>query len=539
MKLDTRWAAVAAAALAGAAQAQLTTTTVATGLARPVHLTQPPGDDRIFLIEQRTGSTGRVRILAGSTLLPNAYLSLTVSTLSEQGLLGLAFHPDFATNRHLFVNYTRPDGDTVIARFTQSGTAANQVDLASQLILLVVDQPESNHNGGTIAFGADGYLYIGMGDGGGGFDPRNAAQNIESPLGKFLRIDVDRDDFPSDPLRNYGIPSDNPFASTAGLDEIWSYGLRNPWKWGFDARRLGGFDAMHIEDVGQEEREEINWEPFGTGGRNYGWLPLEGTRPTGIGTPSPSMTPPIYEYTHADGCSISGGVVYRGARLGPDYWGRLFFGDYCGGWVRSLELTFDPLTGAAVAGPARDEGIGAGFGLMAVAQDASGEMYMLRQNGEVRRITRSDPNRALGVQVTFEAVVPDGRRPRHVSVTYRRASQPDRAIVAGLPPSDALTLPLYREATSVYVSAPGFLKRRFDFAAGASDPSPLEVALLNGDVTRDDRVDIDDFLVLASAYETAPGDPNYAEAADLNGDGPVDLDDFLILSANYERAGES
>jgi glucose/arabinose dehydrogenase len=292
----------------------------ATGFSSPVEIANA-GDDRLFVVQQ----TGIIKILnANQTTNPSAFLNISslLSTGGERGLLGLAFHPNYATNGYFYVNYTNTSGSTVIARYSVSTANANLANSGSAMIMLTIAQPFSNHNGGTLRFGPDGYLYIGMGDGGSGGDPGNRAQNKNVLLGKMLRIDVDSD-------TPYGIPSTNPYASTDGSDEIWAIGMRNPWKFSFDT--VDG--NLWIADVGQENVEEINKVAVGDGGYNFGWRCYEGNSPyetTGCAAQN-TMTFPFTTYSSAGGsgnCSITGGYVYRGTTY-PNFVGKYFFADYC------------------------------------------------------------------------------------------------------------------------------------------------------------------------------------------------------------------
>ena len=285
---------------------------------------------------------------AAASILGNDFLNLTgsVSCCGEQGLLGLAFAPDYASSGRFYVNFTNTSGDTVVARFTRSSTPTladplSRFDLQLEGTRRFVSQPFANHNGGHLAFGPDGYLYIGLGDGGSGNDPDHRAQNPNELLGKMLRIDVNVPD--TDSL-GYRIPPDNPFlGASIARDEIWAFGLRNPWRYSFDDVARGGTGALVIGDVGQNSREEIDYEPRGAGGRNYGWRNFEGTRDNVTSRPlfSPP-TDPIFDYGRTDGISVTGGFVYRGARLGAAYRGRYFFADYSGR-VWSLALTIELL----------------------------------------------------------------------------------------------------------------------------------------------------------------------------------------------------
>lgn len=291
----------------------------ASGFTSPVEITNA-GDSRLFVVEQG----GLVKILnSNGTIQPVPFLNLSsvISTGGERGLLGLAFHPNYSSNGFVFVNYTNTSGNTVIARYTMNLTDANVVSPTDIQILLTITQPFSNHNGGTIKFGPDGYLYIGMGDGGSAGDPGNRAQNKNVLLGKMLRIDVDS-------ASPYGIPPTNPYVGVDGSDEIWAIGLRNPWKFSFDSST----GDLWIADVGQGEVEEINKVPSTTAGLNYGWKCYEGNAvyTAGCAVTGTTYTFPLAQYTHSQtgGCSITGGYVYRGAAY-PNFQGNYFFGDYC------------------------------------------------------------------------------------------------------------------------------------------------------------------------------------------------------------------
>ena len=390
MKWKTIGLALAAAggltALASAGNPDLEREVVVTGLARPVQVTHAPGDtDRLFIVEARSGATGRVRIfdLNSNSLLPTPFLTQTVNTSSEQGLLGLAFHPDYATNGYVFVNYTR-NGNTFIDRWTVSSTNPNVVDSASRTAVMVISQPFSNHNGGWLGFGPDGYLYIATGDGGSFNDPGNRSQDITNQLlGKMLRIDVDGDAFPGDPNRNYEIPASNPLVGVTGDDEIWSWGLRNPWRCSFD-RDTGD---LYIGDVGQNAREEISFQSASsTGGENYGWRCMEANRCTGLSGCtcfSAQLTDPIWEYTQgANGRSVTGGHVYRGAAM-PWLSGTYFYGDYISGRIWSFEYDGTPLGNND--NTLRTD-IGPVGGISAFGEDANGELYMVALSGTIYRI---------------------------------------------------------------------------------------------------------------------------------------------------------
>ena len=342
--------------------------TVATGLSSPVDLQSPTGDPRLFIVEQ----PGRIRIVQNGQLVSTPFLDIRskVGSGGERGLLGLAFHPNFATNRFFYVNYTDLSGDTRVERYTVPAATPNVADPASAKLIITIDQPFSNHNGGQLQFGPDGKLYIGMGDGGSGGDPDNHAQNRGDLLGDLLRIDVDAGD-------PYGIPADNPYAaSTQFRREIWAYGLRNPWRFSFD--RASG--VLFIADVGQNEFEEINAVSATQAGINYGWRLMEGTHcynPSNCSTNGLQL--PVHEYSHNDGCSVTGGYVYRGTAI-PGIVGHYFYSDWCSGFLKSFRV---------VNGAATDHGtwsVGDLGNVLSFGLDAAAELYVLTQNGQVRKL---------------------------------------------------------------------------------------------------------------------------------------------------------
>lgn len=296
------------------------------GLRSPVGMAHASdGSGRLFVLEQY----GMIRVVQGGSVLPQPFLDIVSQVNNqgnEQGLLGLAFHPRYNENGYFYLNYTDLNGDTVIARFQVSPDDPNRADPASETRLFHIPQPYANHNGGGMEFGPDGYLYLGLGDGGAAGDPLNNGQSLNSLLGKILRIDVDQGD-------PYAIPVDNPFASGGGLREIWAYGLRNPWRFSFD--RLTG--DLYIGDVGQNQWEEIDYLPAGApGGANFGWNYFEGSHPyQGVLPSTQTVIAPVAEYSHAEGCSVTGGVVYRGERL-PEWQGVYLYGDYCTGRIWGL-----------------------------------------------------------------------------------------------------------------------------------------------------------------------------------------------------------
>ena len=331
--------------------------------------TSPTGDSRLFVVEK----VGTIAVFEADVEKAEKFLNISflVSTGPEQGLLGMAFHPDYAINGLFYVYYTDVSGDAVVAEYTVSGNP-DLADAASRNPIMVLEQENTNHNGGMIDFGEDGYLWIGFGDGGGSGDPFNHAEDPLTLLGTMVRIDVDGDDFPTDDNRDYAIPADNPYVgSAAGKDEVWAYGLRNPWRWSFDNEA----DLLIIADVGQSDWEEINVAPVADEGINYGWDILEGTHcfePV-TGCSSFGTQLPVYEYDHLTGQSITGGYVYRGAAM-PDLNGVYFYGDASSGWVKSFRY----LGGEAVFHQDWDDlAISTVWGF---AEDDDGELYVMGDN---------------------------------------------------------------------------------------------------------------------------------------------------------------
>jgi len=341
---------------------------VATGLANPVDLQEPPdGSGRLFVVEQ----PGTIRIIQSGALVSTPFLDITsrVASGGEMGLLGLAFHPDFAQNRRFFVDYTSTAGGTrhtVIAEYLESAADPNLAE-PTENIILAVDQPFANHNGGQIAFGPDGFLYVALGDGGSGGDPLGNGQNLSTLLGKLLRIDVDS-------AASYAAPADNPFVGLTGADEIWAYGLRNPWRFSFD-RSTG---RLFLADVGQGDFEEVD---IITRGGNYGWSIMEGNHcypPPSATCDMTGLILPIAEYGHDEGGSVTGGFVYRGPLI-TRLRGTYVFGDFISGnlwglseespgvWSRSLLLA-------------------TGLNISSFGQDGAGELYVLDYNGTVYRL---------------------------------------------------------------------------------------------------------------------------------------------------------
>jgi glucose/arabinose dehydrogenase len=392
-------------------QIRLQSILYAAGFSTPVAIVQDPTNRTVQVVVEQGG---RVRVVESGAVQPADFLDLrsVVSAGGERGLLGLAFAPDYASSGRVFVNFTNRDGHTVIARFRRSSNPL-VADTATRFDLriggsAVIAQPFANHNGGHLEFGPDGFMYIGLGDGGSANDPAHRAQNPTELLGKMLRIDVN---VPDADASGYRVPPSNPFVAggpTGTRHEIWSFGLRNPWRYTFDLPARGGTGALVLGDVGQGGFEEVNYEPRGRGGRNYGWRNREGAHDN-IQTLPPAfgpLTDPIFEYPRSQGQAITGGYVYRGSRLGAAYLGRYFFADFSQGRVWSIALTVDN-NGEAQASPLLEHtgelgGTATLGNVSSFGVDADGELFIVSHSfGRILRIVNpsSPPPTPTGLRI--------------------------------------------------------------------------------------------------------------------------------------------
>jgi glucose/arabinose dehydrogenase len=388
------------------ADASLRLELVASGFTSAVAFVEDPVVPGTFLVVTQDGV---VHVISGGVTRETPFLDLRdlVSRGGERGLLGLAFPPNAAESGRLFVNFTDRAGHTVIARFERRPDDPLVADPASRFDLQWPDgqrfiaQPYSNHNGGHLAFGPDGYLYLGMGDGGSANDPQNRAQSPDTLLGKMLRLDVN---VAADDARGYVVPPDNPFVGLEGvLPEIWAFGYRNPWRYAFDDLGPGATNALVVGDVGQGAREEIDYEPAAAGGRNYGWRHREGSIATPGVPPAPvefgPLIEPLFDYGRGRGQAVTGGFVYRGSALPDRFLGRYFFGDYGSGRVWSLGLAMDADAGEAVVVDEiehTDELGGTRRGLASFARDLAGELYLVTQGGDIYRMASDEAVNADG-----------------------------------------------------------------------------------------------------------------------------------------------
>jgi glucose/arabinose dehydrogenase len=375
------------ALLAGAAAAQdMRLEKLVSGLDEPVFLLAVPGDAQTLLILEKKG---RLRAWRGGEMQSRDVLDLRekISDVSERGLLGMAFHPKFGPeNRAVFIHYSDKRGNTIIARFLMPVPAEPDspatIDPKSEKILLTIEQPWPNHNGGMIAFGPkDGYLYVGMGDGGAANDPNNAGQDLGNLLGKILRIDVDQGE-------TYGIPPTNPFVKTPGArPEIWAWGIRNAWRFCFDPEN----GDLWIGDIGQNLWEEIDWLPGNhPGGANFGWRILEGTHDFNVphGTDKSTLVPPVYEFPHGgktNHCSVSGGYVYRGSAM-PWLRGSYFWADYCSNVIGTLRVDRDGKLTEEVDRTSQLDPEGKLRSIVSFGEDAQRELYVISLGGTIWKI---------------------------------------------------------------------------------------------------------------------------------------------------------
>jgi glucose/arabinose dehydrogenase len=373
------WTGAGAGGLSAPTGSTIKLTPVASGLTKPVFITSAhDGTGRLFIVEQ----TGRIKVLAGGSVRSTPLLNIAsqVSKGDEQGLLGLAFHPNFKSNHKFYVNFTNTAGDTIIRQYRTSTSNPNVVASGSGKTILKINQPYSNHNGGMIAFGPDGFLYIGMGDGGGAGDPQNRAQNKDALLGKMLRININA----HTSTKNYTNPSSNPYVGRKGRNEIWQRGLRNPWRWSFD-RKTG---SLWIGDVGQNQYEEIDRAVRTGGGAgrgvNFGWSTMEGFacyKPS-TGCNKSGRQKPLLAYSHANGrCVVTGGYVYRGSAI-PALQGYYVFADFCTGQIWAVR--------SGASSPAsRIQLKDTSLMISSFGENAGGELFVVDLNGAVYRIDKA------------------------------------------------------------------------------------------------------------------------------------------------------
>jgi len=524
---------------------------VATGLDRPVFVTAPPGDnDRLFIVEQHTGLI-KIRNQQTGTINTTPFLDIDgLATGNEQGLLGLAFHPEYANNSLFYVNFTDSSGTTNIVRYQVSGDP-DVANPNSATTVLRYSQPQSNHNGGWLGFSPDGYLYISTGDGGGSDDndaghtagTGNAQDITDNLLGKILRIDVDGDDFPADDMRNYAIPPDNPFVGISGDDEIWSYGLRNPWRCSFD--RLTG--DLYIGDVGQSAREEVDFQSAAdTGGRNYGWRLREGSIATptgGVGGPPPGAIEPIYDYSHgvgpSEGFVVTGGYVYRGPVASLQ--GHYIFADYLTEQIWSFRYDGLSLTNFANRTAQFTPDVGSINEISSFGEDAAGNVYIVDLGGEVFQVV-SGPV-LVATQPPSDGTLPKTQNNIIVLTFDSPIALPvgDPLLITELgdPNNDVSGLFAYSvdpndpNASTLQATENGdqLADQTWYRVTPPQDlpvePFALDVATLRGDVNNSARVTTADYSEV-KAHMGERTDARY----DLNGSARITTADYSVVKAN-------
>lgn len=529
-------------------------------VSRPVDVQAIPGDEsRLFVVDQN----GRIRVvdLADDSLVTMPYLDISdrVRCCGERGLLGLAFHPEFATNGELFVYYSRSSecgngGESVVSRFTASNPADATVSPGTEEILLTFCQPFSNHNGGQVRFSpVDGYLYISTGDGGSGGDPVNSGQTGTTMLGKLLRIDVDSQ---TEGLQ-YGIPASNPFIGNPNVnDEVWALGLRNPWRFDIDPEN----GDIYIGDVGQNAWEEIDWQPgASTGGENYEWRVIEGTHNFSAGTSFGAGTrvAPVFEYGHSSGqprgASVTGGVVYRGCRM-PDLQGTYFFGDYIANWVASLRMVEGEVSDFRLGSNELNNAAGA---VSAFGRDATGELYVCNlSRSRVYRIVPglppNNPPSAVIATSPSPADVEIGGVPAAVWFDGSGSDDGDGGAqglsylweqVAGPEGGGEIESPT-SESTMAEFTQPGEYTYRLTVDDGRDTDSaevPVTVRVFDpgfrrADVNGDLSFDLSDGVALLNALFAGMGTAGCLDAEDINDDGSVDVSD-PVYWLNFLFAG--
>lgn len=543
---------VAALSTVTRAYCQLQAITYVSGLSSPLAMIQDPTRPDTQYVVQRAGI---IKVVQNGVVRATNFLNITslTTTAGERGLLCLALAPDYPSSGQAYVYYTDTSGNIQIKRYTRSASDPLTLDPASvQNVISVAHPGQNNHNGGTIVFGPDGFLYAAFGDGGGGYDPNNNAQNPNLLLGKMIRIDPRTDDFPADATRNYAIPPSNPFANGGGpviaMGEIWAFGYRNPFRFSFDDLTHGGNGGLIVGDVGQDLWEEVDYEPANHGGRNYGWRQREGANTSGLGGSSAylPLTDPIYNYFHTGGASmaITGGYIYRGAGLGAAYQGRYFFADEVTGDLWSLHLAYNA-NGEATASDLQDHtaelGATAIGNTAAFATDANGDIYVVNLTGGkismIAAATRTLSGHATlgdftGV-VSGRTVTVEVRTPGTTTVldTYTRP----------LDASGNFTVNISRIGYyDVAVKSSHWLRRVIpskSFDSGGANG--ISISLVNGDVNGDNVVSLADLGALRSAFGSTSADPNWNPNADLNGDGAVSLADLGILRTHYGQQGDN
>ncbi len=551
-------AALASLLVSGIASAQFTLTPVMNPNERAVQIATAPRDpDTQYLVEQRgwgTSTIGKIRAFSRSSgaLLGTVLTVPDMTAWNEGGLLGMAFHPEFGqmgspNSRKFYIFVTAVQPDTTFAselrEYEMVPGSTILADAATANVLLKFPQTTQFHKGGTLRFGEDGLLYIGVGDGA----LFGVPQDLGQYYGKILRLDVNGDDFPADPLRDYKIPASNPFVGVpSALGEIFARGLRNPWKWSFDRTADNGFGGMFIGDVGQDSREEANYIAPGTSGQNFGWSNWEGRLNAQTGQPDPmpaNLTGPFLDYGREVGVSIAGGVVYRGTDLGTSFYGHYIFADTMFRWISWQPMNFDLETGAlltsvptilALSSTPSQANTGQ---ITSIDPDSRGELWLSTYNGRSLKVTRT-----AGVSRSASGTITLGNAagpylPVGVNVEIRMNANPLDVITlqVGLSPTGTFKIPVPTGAGTLSVDHGSWLKRVVAFDSTSVNVTGLSLSLTNGDVDRSGEVDAADIDSVIASFGLAYGDPSYVAGRDNDVDrsGEVDAADIDIVIANF------
>lgn len=518
----------------------------------PTSMVPDPTDSRVVYT---VGRTGPIRTVRSFEYLPLSENLLDIPPgvvwrTGEGGIHGLAFSPNYARDGFAYLSYTRTgDWAGVVVRLSRSATQPGKLDWSTAFPILTVPNFGFFHNGGSLAFDEDGHLYIGKGDG----DALSASQDPALLNGKMLRIDVNRDDFPLDPNRNYGIPMDNPYQSgqpVAGPPEAIHFGLRNPWKFAFDDTRNQGTGAMYVADVGASTAERVYAVAAGRLAENFGWPRWEGTHlfdPTAPLAYEP-VTFPVIEYNRTPGfpAAIVGGTVYRGERLGPYFYGRYFYTDVHLRRLLSARVIVDPETFDVTADDITDHTDGI-FGDPILGQvfysldaDAEGELYVV-SNVRLFKIVADPPVEhpfATG-KIVFGGLESQQDRPPFVTFEIRRnVFEPLTSFQVRLSPEGTFKIPLVPGRNQVSVKAAGWLRRTLTYNTDTLAPQSLDFDLIQGDLNDDNSVDIGDFVILGMYFGRATGPEVLNRRADINRNGDVDIGDFALFSQSFGLDGD-
>lgn len=521
--------------------AQFQPVLLASGLSEPIDLVRDPQQSNRFLIlESRLAGAAQVRVLNGSTLLQQPFaVTGAVGPGLTRGGRGIALHPQFSTNGYVFVSYVDSENRLVVDRFQRSATDPNVSDPANFRRVIRIQLATGLNSGGAMRFGADGMLCLAVGDGSGNGDPANTAQSLTRLTGKILRLDINRDDFPNDTNANYGAPLDNPFVGAPGFDEIWSYGWRFPDSLNEDPLVKGGFGGWITPENGST-RQELNWEPVGAAGLNYGWRAFDGTLDTGLGGLNGSAVTPLWEPPGTPGAPWTSAGIYRGLQLGPGAWGRLLWTRTNSNIIQATPIERDVLTREIGAGPTFPLAVIPTGQITRLIQGNFGEIFAFNQSsGEVFALTGQEPYFQVTGTIDLGEVSPIGE-PGSIDVFLRRAGSlevVDRYRIPVVAGQARFSIPVPIGKWNLTCAWETWLRRSFEVNSNGG-PFQVDFSLANGDIDADQEVGPSDFALLIGAFGTIPGDPNFLRRADLDRDDEVGPSDFSILAVNFTQVAD-